>query len=120
MSWTVDTSGNTVASGGEVKHGGVEGWEKKGNAMWMDEKVREGVHCWSFDIVGGNGMWLGVSTDENFGPGYKLKGLMYGGPGNLSDGGALVTGQWGPGFGEGDKIGMRLEVAGDSHNIGIL
>ena len=113
MSWTVDTSGNAVASGGDVKHGGVKGSEKKGNAMWMDEKVGEGVHCWSFDIIGGKGMWLGVCTEEHFGAGYKLKGLMYGGPGNLSDGGALITGQWGPKFGEGDKIGMRLEVAGD-------
>ena len=38
---------------------------------------------------------------------------MYGGPGNLSDGGALVSGNWGPKFFQGDEIGIRLEVAGD-------
>lgn len=96
-----------------MKHGGATGSEKKGNAMWMDENAGEGVHCWSFDISGTSGMWLGVATEENFGSGYKLKGLLYGGPGNLSDGGALVTGHWGPKFGAGDKIVMRLEVTGD-------
>jgi len=115
MSWTVDTSGNAVVSGGEVKHGGAAGSEKKGNAIWMEAgQVGEGAQAWSFDITGGKEMWLGVGTEENFGSGYKLKGLMFGGPGNLSDGGALVTGHWGPKFGEGDKIGMRLEVAGDN------
>jgi len=113
MSWTVDQSGNALTSGGELKHGGAAGSEKKGNAMWMDDKVGEGVHGWSFDISGGSGMWIGVGTEGNFGAGYKLKGLLYGGPGNLSDGGALITGHWGPKFAPGDKIGMRLEVSGD-------
>lgn len=38
-----------------------------------------------------------------------MKGLFYGGPGNLSDGNSLVTGHWGPKFGDGDVIGMRVE-----------
>ena len=113
MAWRVDASGHAVASGGELKHGGAPGAEKMGNAMWMDDKVGDGVHCWSFDISGGNGMWIGVGTEDNFGPGYNLKGMLYGGPGNLSDGGALVAGSWGPKFGPGDKIGMRLEVSGN-------
>ena len=58
-------------------------------------------------------MWIGVGTEENFVSGYKLKGLLYEGRGNLSDGGALVSGNWGPKYGQGDKIGMRLEVSGD-------
>jgi len=114
MSWKVDESGNAVTNGGEVKHGGATGAEKKGNAMWFEEDAfGDGVCCWNFDITGGKGMWIGVAVRENFGSGYKLKGLMYGGPGNLSDGGALVTGHWGPKLEQGDKIGMRLEVAGD-------
>eukprot|EP00091_Calanus_sinicus_P015661 TRINITY_DN34159_c0_g1_i1.p1 TRINITY_DN34159_c0_g1~~TRINITY_DN34159_c0_g1_i1.p1 ORF type:complete len:103 (-),score=34.39 TRINITY_DN34159_c0_g1_i1:135-443(-) len=95
MSWTVDETGNAVGSGEEVKHGGAVGAEKKGNAIWMDDKVGEGVHCWSFEISGGKGLWIGVGTEENFGSGYKLKGLLYGGPGNLSDGGSLVLGTGG-------------------------
>jgi len=117
MSWKVDESGNAVANGAEVKFEGAGGSEKKGNAIWMDENAGQGVHCWSFDISGDSGLWIGVGTEEKFGSGYKLKGLLYGGPGNLSDGGALVQSQWGPKFGQGDKIVMRLEVSGDNTTV---
>ena len=43
-----------------------------------------------------------MSTDNNFGPSYGMNGLIFGGPGNLSDGGSLVTGGWGPKFKAGD------------------
>jgi len=59
-------------------------------------------------------MWLGVGTEDRFGPGYSLKGLMYGGPGNLSDGGSLVTGGWGPRIQQGDIVDMRLTMMEDS------
>merc|ERR1711971_1186139 len=39
-----------------------------------------------------------------------MGGLLYGGPGNLSDGSSLVTGHWGPKFASGDNIGMKVEV----------
>jgi len=117
MAWKVDTSGNSVETGGEVKHGGAAGSEKKGNAIWMEDDAGDGVYCWSFNIQGGKSMWIGVGTEDNFGSGYKLKGLMFGGPGNLSDGGALITGHWGPKFGQGDKIRMRLEVSGDQTTL---
>ncbi|CAH3157050.1 unnamed protein product [Porites lobata] len=42
-----------------------------------------------------------------------MKGLFYGGPGNLSDGSSLVTSNWRPKFGDGDVIGMRLEQTCD-------
>ena len=73
----------------------------------------------------GEGMWLGLATEHRFGPGYKLAGLLFGGPGNLSDGGALVTGKidrrnkrpalnftgkWGPKLRDRDRLGMKLEV----------
>jgi len=116
--WKVDESGHAVANGGEVKHGGATGAEKKGNAMWFEDNAHgDGVRCWNFDITGGKGMWIGVAVRENFGSGYGLKGLLYGGPGNLSEGGSLVAGNWGPKLEKGDKIGMRLEVAGDNYNL---
>merc|ERR1719357_2119844 len=113
MVWTVDNSGHAVASEGEVRHGGAEGAEKKGNAIWIDDSSGEGVRRWTFNILGGKNMWLGVATEEIFGPGYAMKGLLYGGPGNLSAGGGLVAGNWGPAFVAGDIVGMRLEVSGD-------
>jgi len=114
MSWTVDDSGNAAADEKIIKYAGSGKSEQKGNAIWVDgSSAGEGVKCWSFKINKGKGMWLGVATENNFGSGYKLKGLLYGGPGNLSDGGSLVTGHWGPKYCEGDTIAMRLEVSGD-------
>ena len=36
-------------------------------------------------ITGGGGMWVGVGTEETFGPGWTMKGLLYGGPGRELD-----------------------------------
>jgi len=113
MEWIVDQSGHSVVDGLEVRHGGTGGSEKKGNAI-LERGDVVGVTCWEFDVTGGQGMWIGLGTKDNFGPGYGMKGLLYGGPGNLSDGGSLIQGNWGPKFGQGDKIGLRLEVNGDN------
>jgi len=59
-------------------------------------------------------MWFGLGTEDKFGPGYRLKGLLYGGPGNLSDRGSLVTGGWGPRLAEGDTVDMRMTLTGGS------
>jgi len=106
MAWQADGSDRVTVSGSRVSHSGSEGGgEKKGNALWSNG----GSGSWEFKISGPHGAWVGVATADHFGPGYQLKGLLYGGPGNLSDGSALVTGHWGPSFGEGDTIGMRVE-----------
>jgi len=113
MSWTGDDSSNVSVDGAVVSFGGGSG---KANAIYAGGDV-SGVACWEFEVKAGQGMWVGLGTEENFGSGYKLKGLLYGGPGNLSDGGGLLKGKWGPKFEEGDKIGMRLEISGDSTKI---
>ena len=118
MAWQCDESGLCSADGGQVKYvGAAEGGDKKGNAMWVGGGGSGGPQYWEFDIQGPGGFWLGVTTRERFGPGYGMKGLFYGGPGNLSDGGSLVTGQWGPKFGSGDIIGMRLQQEGDGTSL---
>lgn len=116
MKWIGDQSVNVVVDGLEVSHGGAGGSEKKGNAILECGSV-EGVCCWEFEVTGGEGLWVGVGTQENFGPGYKMKGLLFGGPGNLSDGGSLVKGQWGPKLNQGDKICLRQEVNTDSVSV---
>jgi len=113
MSWTGDDSSNVSVDGAVVSFGGGSG---KANAIYAGGDV-SGVACWEFEVKAGQGMWVGLGTEENFGSGYKLKELLYGGPGNLSDGGALLQGNWGPRFGEGDRIGMRLETSGVSTNL---
>jgi hypothetical protein len=110
MTWQDDGSGKVAVSGAEVRYSGDNG---KGNAVWS----QGGTGYWQLEVEGGPGLWIGVTTADNFGPGYSMKGLFYGGPGNLSDGNSLVTGHWGPKFGNGDRIGMRLEQEGDRVNL---
>ena len=59
------------------------------NAIWIDE-VESNVAVWRFKITQGKGIWIGVGTEDGFAESYRIKGLLFGGPGNLSDGGALV------------------------------
>lgn len=106
MQWTEDGSGKVGVSGLEVKYVG-DSKGAKGNAILN----HGGTGSWEFKVSGGQGTWVGVALQDKFGPGYGMKGLFYGGPGNLSDGSSLVTGHWGPRFGDGDVIGMRLEQA---------
>jgi len=111
MAWKPDNSGRVAINGSEVRYVGTESGDNKGNAIWVDETGGSGEWIWT--VLEGASMWVGVAEEGNFGPGYAMKGLMYGGPGNLSDGGSLVTGHWGPKLCNGDQIGMKLEVSSD-------
>ena len=111
MAWKQDGEDRVSVNGAKVEHVGAGG--SKGNALWS----QGGTGFWEFKVSGGSGTWVGVSTESKFAPGYGMKGLFYGGPGNLSDGSSLVTGHWGPTFGDGDTIGMRLEQDGDKINL---
>ena len=59
--------------------------EKKGNAMWVDGEGGAGE--WRVVVEEGAGVWVGVAEETNFGPGWQLKGLLYGGPGDRVKGG---------------------------------
>jgi len=113
MSWKPDNSGLVAITGNKVSFtGGNGGGDSKGNALWVDGEGGPGEWLWK--IEKGSGMWIGVAEEARFGPGYQLKGLLYGGPGNLSDGSSLVTGHWGPKFATGDNVGMKVEVVDGS------
>ena len=111
MSWTRDNAENLSVTENKVCCTG-DG-KSKANALWSEG----GTGSWEFRISGPSGIWVGVSTPAKFGPGYGMKGLFYGGPGNLSDGSSLVAGQWGPMFADGDVIGMNIEQRGDKITI---
>ena len=119
MSWTLDTSGHLVSDEGQVTFKGEVKGDTKANAIWIEsgEEMKEGARSWRISIKSGKGMWIGLGTEERFGPGYRLKGLLYGGPGNLSDGGSLVTGGWGPRFSDGDTVDMRMTLAGGNLSL---
>jgi len=102
MSWTDDGSGKLTITGNQIV---CTGKHEKANGIWSTA----GSGCWEFKVSGKSGTWLGLCSKDKFGAGYGMKGLFYGGPGNLSDGNSLVTGHWGPKFGDGDVIRMRAE-----------
>ena len=110
MAWRLDGSGQLAVEGAEVRNTGG----KKANAIWVDGEGGAGQWTWTVGQSGSGGLWVGVAEEARFGAGYQLKGLMFGGPGNLSDGSALVTGNWGPKLQPGDTLDMRLEVAGNA------
>ena len=114
MSWKLDTSGLLACDGNVVTLQGQVKGDAKANAMWMEQESA----CWRFEIKSGGGMWVGVALEEKFGAGYGMKGLLYGGPGNLSDGGSLVTGGWGPQLQAGDTVDMMVTQSGDNLKMG--
>ena len=107
MAWRDDGSAQLAIDGAEVRNTGG----KKANAIWVEGEGGAGEWTWTVGQSGSGGLWVGVAEEARFGAGYQLKGLMFGGPGNLSDGSALVTGKWGPRLEPGDTLDMKLEVA---------
>merc|ERR550517_7667 len=111
MTWKGDGSEALSVNGSSVQYGGGKG-DAKGNALWTGQAGYVEVR-----VSGEPGTWVGVATEANFAAGWGLKGLFYGGPGNLSDGGSLVQGNWGPKFGAGDVIGMQVDQSADRVQI---
>mmetsp|Transcript_32047 Transcript_32047/g.90907 ORF Transcript_32047/g.90907 Transcript_32047/m.90907 type:complete len:304 (-) Transcript_32047:290-1201(-) len=111
--WVDDGSCKTKGDGNVVECVNEAKGDSKCNAMWKGDDpdgVTAGEHYWVFKVMSGSGTWVGITTEAKFGPGYKCKGAMYGGPGNTSDGGGLVQGQFGEDVKEGDELGVLLSV----------
>jgi hypothetical protein len=62
-------------------------------------------------------LFVGLTTPSKFKKGYGLRGYMYGGPGNLADGSALLKGHWGPEFKSGDKVGILANAGADKLDV---
>lgn len=101
--WRSDGSNLIAIAGATVSFIGASSGNK-GNALL--DRGGSGIFNFSID---GPGAWVGVSTASHFKPSWALKGLLYGGPGNLADGSALVAGRWGPICERGDTLSMRVE-----------
>jgi len=115
MSWTIDDSAHLTAHHNQVKVIKGEYGDYKFNAMWIDEHDTNCV--WRFKILGGQRIWIGVGREDRFARCYGVKGLFYGGPGNLSDGSALVRGGWGPKLVQGDTVDMKVQKNNDGLTV---
>lgn len=61
--------------------------------------------------------FIGVSSSQGFAQGYKCKGLFFGGPGNLSSGGALVRGGFGEKITKGMVIGVLVQISAEAVTV---
>lgn len=90
------------------------------NALWKssegDAGLEAGKAYWKFKLEGGGdraGVFVGITDLKKFQKGWGCKGLLYGG--NLSDGGGLLVGNFGPWPKAGDVVGVYVDV--DSSKI---
>jgi len=115
MSWTIDDSSHLSAHHSQVKVTKGVDVDYKFNAMWIDEQDKNKI--WRFKIINGQNIWFGVSTEDRFAKCYGVRGLFYGGPGNLSDGSALVKSGWGPELVQGDTLDMKVQGISDGLTV---
>mmetsp|Transcript_2632 Transcript_2632/g.6909 ORF Transcript_2632/g.6909 Transcript_2632/m.6909 type:complete len:302 (-) Transcript_2632:353-1258(-) len=110
--WIDDGSGGTAGEGDTVTCVGEAKGSSKFNAMWKEEGggATAGEHFWQLKVLAGDGLWVGLSSEAKFGSGWRCKGAMYGGPGNTSDGGGLITGAFGEPVKAGDELGLLLSI----------
>ncbi|CAJ1453652.1 unnamed protein product [Effrenium voratum] len=57
-----------------------------------------------------DGPFIGIGTEESFKAGYKCRGLFFGGPGNLANGGGGKKFAWAEPVKRGDVIGVLVQV----------
>lgn len=111
--WRVDNPSNEqlLVNGNTVTHVGKKG---KSNAIYLGAS---GAGYYEFEVRGSSGLWIGITSEDKFGEGYKTKGLFFGGPGNLADGSGLIIGEWGPAIADNDLIGMLIELENQNLKI---
>lgn len=105
--------------GGEFEIEGTE--EKKGGSKYnalCEVGFSSGTEYFEIEVVQGSGAFIGVTTKAGFLEGYKIKGLFFGGPGNLSNGSAGLRMQFGQEVKPGSVIGVTLDLT-DDKSVGI-
>ena len=94
----------------------VDEEEKKGssktNAL-CEVGFSSGMEYFEIEVIEGSGPFIGVTTKPGFHEGWKIKGLFFGGPGNLSNGSAGLRTQFGEEVKTGSVIGVALDLSND-------
>jgi hypothetical protein len=112
----LDSSGALSASGNEVSLTERATQSTKWNALWREGKGLSPSHreplCFQVTVNAGDGIWVGLTDEAHFGPGWACKSLAYGG--NLSDGAGLLRGQFGPRLVPGSVVAVRAELLEDT------
>jgi len=106
----ISTSGNRVSCQVDPNAGG-----DVYNAVWKDNGESDtglgsGKAYWKVSVESGaeGDVFVGVTDLQHFKQGWGCNGLLYGG--NLSNGGCLLKGDFGPRIKSGDVVGIFAEV----------
>jgi len=91
------------------------------NGLWKESEqgATAGTHYWKIHVTGlnPNSIFVGLSDLEKFKKGWALKGLLFGGPGNLSNGSALIIGGYGPHIKSGNTVGILAVFEGEKLKV---
>mmetsp|Transcript_23300 Transcript_23300/g.42122 ORF Transcript_23300/g.42122 Transcript_23300/m.42122 type:complete len:315 (-) Transcript_23300:34-978(-) len=118
MAWTDDGSA-AVKPGDSLMECKIQGAPSGSPANAYFSKPLTSGDYFEIDIVemGDSSPFVGVTSSAAFGQGWKCKGLLFGGPGNLSNGGALVRGEFGEELRKGMKIGVLVKMDAGSITV---
>ncbi|OXA61698.1 Heterogeneous nuclear ribonucleoprotein U [Folsomia candida] len=114
--WVSDGSDEIVVEGSRVVcNVGPSSGSNVYNALWKeggaeDKGILQGKAYWKIalqDLKEGN-LFAGVSDLAKFKKGWSCKGLLYGG--NLSNGGCLLVGNFGPWLKNNDVLGVFVDA----------
>lgn len=119
--WTTDGSSELVVNGNKLVSQVSKSTGNVYNGIWKEDEVglKSGKGYWKIKLeaIEDSSLFLGVTDNDKFGKGWALKGLMFGGPGNLSSGGALLIGDFGPKPKSGNTIGIFVDMEGTNLKI---
>jgi len=105
-SWTHDGSSGFTINGNIVSYVDNEGCDNVFNCIWQEgDGVSSGKHYWKIHFhTLENGAGVGLTSKDHFKQGYACKAIKY--LGNLSNGGGLLVGNFGPSPTAEDTIGI--------------
>ena len=115
--------GATIVNQGEEQelqmlhiHGGQRGTPFNCHLDVSKESECEDDYFFQVSILEMSGsLSVGVVTPCEFQPGWRIKGMFYNG--NLTNGSAALAVSWGPRFGVGDSVGVRLRSTSENVEV---
>jgi len=117
--WMDDGSAAIKAAGESLMECQIQGAPSGSPANAYFSKQLASGDYFEVDILetGDSSPFVGVTSSAAFGQGWKCKGLLFGGPGNLSNGGALVCGEFGEELRKGMTIGVLVKMDAGSITV---
>lgn len=118
--WVSDGSPEIVIDGTEAQCQLESSGGNVYNALWKESEagVSSGTHYWKVHVADlKDSIFVGLTSLDKFKKGWAVKGLFYGGPGNLSNGSALIVSGFGKHIKSGDTVGILVVFADEKLKV---